>query len=207
MEPGASGYKNVLKAFGSSVLENKSCKIDRKKLGDIIFNDTDKRQLLNRCTHPVVRAQMIKQVCMYYLCGYPLCVLDIPLLFESDMHRLCHKTIVIHCSEQIQLQRLMKRDDIDHDKAIVRIEAQMPLSQKIKLADFTIDNNGSVTQATQQLDSILVKTTPSYFKVYSMLIAPLGILGSAVAMFIPSKFSFALCSLVGSVSLLIFSMF
>ncbi|PVU85325.1 hypothetical protein BB560_007064 [Smittium megazygosporum] len=206
MEPGEKGYNNVLQAFGREVLLPDNINVDRKKLGEIIFNNEDKRLLLNKCTHPVVRRKLFKQVLSFYIRGYPMVVLDIPLLFEGGLNRYCSKTIVVSCNEGTQLQRLMLRDGIDHDQAIARIESQMPISAKVKLADFVIDNNGSVENSVSQLDKIICKISPSKFKVYGALLAPIGILASTIALFIPSRFNLAISSLIGSATLLAISL-
>ena len=76
-------------------------------------------------------------------------VLDAPLLFETRLSLLCGATVVVHVRDEVQLNRLMARDKFDHDEAQRRIAAQMPLAQKVAMATFTIDNNGSVKHTHQ----------------------------------------------------------
>ncbi|PVU95446.1 hypothetical protein BB559_002735 [Furculomyces boomerangus] len=205
MEPGARGYNLVLKNFGKDVLLQNSNQIDRKKLGEIIFRNVEKRQLLNRCTHPAVRTKMLSELLGYYIRGYPMCVLDVPLLFEGGLHRYCNKVVVVSSTEQIQLERLMKRDGITEEQAMSRIEAQMPLSEKRKLADMIIENNGTIENTINQVDTIINKIKPSKFKVIGALLAPLGICTSIFGMFIPGKFSLALGGFLGSTTLFLLS--
>jgi dephospho-CoA kinase len=81
--------------------------------------------------------------------------LDIPLLFESGLTWMVDKTIVVYVDENIQLQRLMKRNGLDKEAAAIRISAQMPLEEKASKADAVINNNGTITETKKQLEHII----------------------------------------------------
>src|SRR5690625_2710222 len=101
VEPGRESYLKIIHSFGTNIL-NDDQTINRKKLGEIIFSDRDKRKLLNSIVHPAVRKEMLKQRDAYVQAGRRGVVLDIPLLFESNLTTFVQKTIVVYVSEEIQ---------------------------------------------------------------------------------------------------------
>ncbi|MCA1032012.1 dephospho-CoA kinase [Bacillus timonensis] len=156
VEPGEIAYRQIVEAFGESILlETKE--IDRVKLGGIIFHNEDKRKLLNSIVHPAVRKAMIDEKEKYIINGEQLIVLDIPLLFESKLTHLVNKALLIYVNFETQLNRLMKRNDLSEEEARARISSQMPLKDKCKLADEVIDNNGTLEKTRQQLHNLLNK--------------------------------------------------
>ncbi|XP_033210332.1 dephospho-CoA kinase domain-containing protein isoform X2 [Belonocnema kinseyi] len=143
VEPGKPAWHKIRKEFGPEVfLENGE--LDRGKLGDVIFNDVEKRKKLNGITHPHIYREMGWQAFRYFLKGYPFIVMDLPLLFETGhMLGYLHKVIVVTCEEDLQLQRLMERSGCTEAKAKLRIAAQMSLDKKSDMADFVIENSSS----------------------------------------------------------------
>ncbi|KAI8321226.1 dephospho-CoA kinase [Martensiomyces pterosporus] len=176
MEPGEVSYNLIVKHFGKEILQQDSPAIDRAKLGGIIFNDPEKRQLLNRCTHPYVRRRIIYMLLSYYVRGYPMCVLDVPLLYESGLDRICGRVAVVACSEERQISRLMDRNGFSKQEAEARISSQMPLKEKVRRATRVIDNNGSVEETHQQVSALIGEWSPSWIRTYGTLLAPVGIL-------------------------------
>jgi dephospho-CoA kinase len=154
VEQGEPAYQKIVSAFGEEVLL-KNGEIDRQKLGSIIFNDTEKRLLLNGFVHPEVRKRMMDQAKQAEENGEPIVTLDIPLLFESKLTYMVEKTLLVYVDETTQLQRLMARNSLTEEEARVRINSQMPLSEKIQLADAVINNNGTIAATKQQLQDIL----------------------------------------------------
>jgi len=151
---GEDAYLQIVEQFGEGILQEDK-NIDRLKLGSIVFNDEAKRKLLNRIVHPAIRQKMMQKKEEYASVGEQTVVLDIPLLFESNLTHLVHKTIVVYVDDQIQLERLMERNGFSKEEAEVRIRAQLPLKEKVKKADAVIDNNGSLAQTKAQLLTIL----------------------------------------------------
>jgi len=151
---GEDAYLQIVEQFGEGILQEDK-NIDRLKLGSIVFNDEAKRKLLNSIVHPAIRQRMMQKKEEYVSVGEQTVVLDIPLLFESNLTHLVHKTIVVYVDDQIQLERLMERNGFSKEEAEVRIRAQMPLKEKVKKADAVIDNNGSLAQTKAQLLTIL----------------------------------------------------
>ncbi|WP_087971883.1 dephospho-CoA kinase [Oceanobacillus rekensis] len=156
VEPGKQAYEKIVEAFGESILRADST-LDRPALGAIIFADKPKRELLNSIVHPAVRENMLLQRDEHLKSGAKCVVLDIPLLFESKLTDFVDRTIVVFVDESVQLSRLMKRDNYSEEEAIQRIQSQMPLRDKVKLADAVIDNNGSKSNSYEQLEKLLIE--------------------------------------------------
>ncbi|KAJ2063553.1 Dephospho-CoA kinase [Coemansia sp. S146] len=178
MEPGEVSYNLILQQFGDDVLQKDSKAIDRGKLGGIVFNDSDKRQALNRCTHPYVRRRILYQLLGCYLRGYPMCVLDVPLLYESGMDRMCGKVVVVSCTGDRQIVRLMDRNGFSKEEAEARVKSQMPIEEKERRAARVLDNNEGLAELERQVDDLVAKWTPSLFRTWGALLAPVGIVAS-----------------------------
>jgi dephospho-CoA kinase len=154
VNPGEKAYEKVIQTFGKEVLLADE-KIDRKKLGSIIFADEVKRKQLNQIVHPAVREEILKQRDALVVAGVKCVVLDIPLLYESKLTHFVDKTLVVAVDEKVQLERLMKRDESDEAEARQRIQSQIPICEKVALADAVIDNNGAKQVSYEQLEHIL----------------------------------------------------
>jgi dephospho-CoA kinase len=157
LEPHQQAWQEVLDFFGTDIMRpDKS--IDRRRLGDIVFNDAEKRAWLNACLHPKVFSAYNAQVRL--LCDrQPDCivVLDAALLIETGYHRRMDRVIVVYAEPEQQVDRLMIRDNFTREQALVRIGCQMPLAQKRGLADYVIDNTGTREGAEHQARSIFSK--------------------------------------------------
>jgi dephospho-CoA kinase len=151
---GEKAYLRIIETFGSEILTSTG-DIDRVKLGSIVFHDEDKRHQLNAIVHPAVRESMNAEKAKYVNLGNSVVVLDIPLLFESKLTHMVDKTILVYVDAEVQLNRLMSRNQLIESEAMARIKSQMPLIEKIKLADAVIDNNGTINDTETQLIQIL----------------------------------------------------
>lgn len=154
--PGEKTYDKIVKTFGEAVLHEDQT-LNRKKLGEIIFADEAKRKQLNALIHPAIRKRMLKRRDQYIAEREPCIVLDIPLLFESKLTHFVEKVIVVYIDEATQLERLMQRDGLNEKEAKQRIQAQLPLKEKAKLADGVIDNHGTIEETRTQLLNLLIK--------------------------------------------------
>ncbi|MGM0885492.1 MAG: dephospho-CoA kinase [Bacillota bacterium] len=154
VEPGEEAHHQVVKAFGEDILLTDG-NIDRVKLGSIIFNDQEKRLLLNGIVHPAVRNWMRVKTEAALSSGEETVFMDIPLLFESKLTFMVDKTLLIYVDEQVQLKRLMNRNGLSETEALARINSQMPLADKKALADAVIDNNGDINETKRQVKTIL----------------------------------------------------
>ncbi|NHC40860.1 dephospho-CoA kinase [Bacillus sp. MM2020_1] len=151
---GESAYFKIIAEFGEDILLDNG-EIDRQRLGSIIFYQEEKRQILNEIVHPEVRKRMRDRVELAIKNSEEVVVLDIPLLFESKLTYMVDKTLLVYVNDEIQLKRLIERNNLSEGDARARISSQMPLSDKIKLADAVIDNNGSIADTKKQLLEIL----------------------------------------------------
>lgn len=156
VEIGQPAYKKIVEAFGSEVLLN-SGEINRPFLGSIIFNNKEKRLQLNEIVHPEVRREMKEQADRYIKEGEPLVILDIPLLYEGNSIELVEKVIVVTVSEENQLMRLMNRNGLSKEDALLRIASQIPVKEKAARADYVIDNNGDFEDTKRQVKDLLNK--------------------------------------------------
>ncbi|MED3764775.1 dephospho-CoA kinase [Ureibacillus sp. FSL K6-8385] len=154
VEPGSETLNKIAEAFGKEVL-TETGELDRKKLGSIIFNDEEKRQLLNSIIHPAIRKEMLRQRDEYLAKGEKTVIMDIPLLFESKLQHFVDKILVVAVSEEVQLERLMKRNQLSEEEAKARIRSQLPMPVKVQGADAVIDNNGTIEETRRQLEKIL----------------------------------------------------
>ncbi|WP_026563352.1 dephospho-CoA kinase [Bacillus sp. UNC41MFS5] len=153
---GETAYFKIIAEFGEDILLADG-EIDRPKLGSIIFHQVEKRQLLNDIVHPEVRKRMTDQVETAKKNGEEVIVLDVPLLFESKLTYMVDKTLLVFVDNETQLKRLIARNNLSVKDAEARIHSQMPLSDKFRLADAVINNNGSVEDTKQQLLEILAQ--------------------------------------------------
>ncbi|MBR8664093.1 dephospho-CoA kinase [Bacillus paralicheniformis] len=154
VEQGMPAYQKIVETFGQGVLLETGG-IDRRKLGEIVFTNEEKRMQLNAIVHPEVRKMMIKQRDEAIRGGERFVVLDIPLLYESGLEHLTDKVIVVWVPMELQLERLMKRNRLTEDEALNRIHAQHSLDEKKKKADAVIDNSGSLKDTEAQLHQLL----------------------------------------------------
>ncbi|MFJ7850469.1 dephospho-CoA kinase [Peribacillus sp. NPDC097206] len=156
VEPGEEAYLQVVKAFGVDLLLSDG-RIDRAKLGSIIFHNQEKRLLLNRIVHPAVRNWMRQETEKVLAAGAETVFMDIPLLFESKLTFMVERTLLVYVDESVQLERLMNRNALTETDALARIHSQMPLKDKKELADAIVDNNGDIEETKKQVVEILKK--------------------------------------------------
>lgn len=160
VEPGTPGLTDIVNTFGKQVLQSDGS-LNRKLLGQIIFNDMTARQKLNGITHPRIQKMMTDELQKLAKDKTPLVILDIPLLLENHNIAGADAIMVVTVPESIQLNRLMQRNNLTKEEAQRRIDAQMPLSEKEKLADFIVDNSGTIANTLTQVDKVIQNITES----------------------------------------------
>lgn len=137
-EPGNEYYKKIVELFGEDYLtENKS--LNREKIARLIFNNTSQKQLLDSLTQKYVVEEIkteIKKTEEDYV------VLDVPLLIESDLDKLCNATIGVIADDNIKIDRICERDNIRKEEAILRLNSQKSNEFYEKNVDYVIENNG-----------------------------------------------------------------
>ena len=127
--------------------------IDRKKLSDIIFKDQIQRETLNKLVHPYVFKQI--EIEKKLLKNSRIIVIDMPLLYEVSYQKKCDYVLVVYVDIKTQLRRLMRRSHLTKNDALIRINSQMPLEEKAKLADVVLDNNKTMGTLNKQIDAFL----------------------------------------------------
>ncbi|MHA6251430.1 dephospho-CoA kinase [Oceanobacillus sp. CAU 1775] len=154
VNPGEPASNEIRNTFGAEVFHEDGT-LNRERLGQIIFADQSKRSELNAIIHPAIRKRMLEKKDALLESGEECIVFDIPLLFESKLEHFVDKIIVVSIDEKTQLSRLMARDTFTEEEAKQRIASQMPVSDKEKLADAVINNNGTKEESHNQLTKIL----------------------------------------------------
>ncbi len=150
IKPGSASYKKIIRIFGSAIL-NKDKSINRHNLGQIVFNNRALLVKLNSIVHPEV-IRIIKDELRRAREG--IVVIDAPLLIESGLNKLTHKLIVVKINRLKQLKRLQKKLGLNKRDIQLRINCQLPLEDKVRMADFVIDNNKTISETKKQVAQI-----------------------------------------------------
>lgn len=157
VEPGAPALREVVAKFGPEVLQTDGS-LDRAKVGALVFADASKRSELNAILHPYIIARQDERLrdCEA-VDPRGIAVVDAALMIESGGYKRFDKLIVVHCSADVQLERLMSRSKLSRDEAEKRIAAQMPQEEKQKFADYLIDTSDGFDQARENTVEVYVK--------------------------------------------------
>ncbi len=155
VHPHRKAWKEIVEYFGEEVL-NQDATLDRQKLGEIVFNDEKKRGELNQIVHPEIFKEDVRLTEeIRKLDPNALIIKDIPLLVETTAHKLVDKVVVVCASEENQLKRLAEKG-LSQEDAQGRVKAQLPLSEKVKFANFVIYNDGSLQKTRKQVERVYV---------------------------------------------------
>lgn len=156
VQPGQEAWREIIDTFGAQVLQDDQT-LDRKKIRKIVFDDREARRKLEAIVHPRVRSLAEERVQELAAAGHPIIVYEVPLLFENQIHLWLRPVILVACDTTTQKIRLQKRDSLTDAEAQRHLEAQMSLEDKRKLADYVIDNNGSLEELERQVRAVLQK--------------------------------------------------
>ena len=154
VEPGHKVLNKIVETFGYQIL-NKDCTLNRKFLGNIVFNNSDKLKILNSITHPEIRniiAQRIDEI--QNKCEKSIIIIDAAVLFESGLNKLTHEVWLVYLDCDTQIKRLIERDNLTFEEADARIKSQMPVGDKIRMSDKIIDNTGSLEYTHKQIEKL-----------------------------------------------------
>lgn len=154
VEVGKPGWGLLLYYFGRDYL-NEDKTINRTKLGDLVFNDPIKMDLINSIMGPLIQEEVAKQLRSLQDAGHRIIVYNAALICENGNARGFKPLIVVACPKEVQLARLMKRNGLSEKDAWARISAQLPVEDKIKMADYVIDTNGTIEESVQQTEKII----------------------------------------------------
>lgn len=151
VQPDSPILKQIYQRYGLQV-QHSDGSLNRKRLGEIIFSNPGERQWLEEQVHPYVRDRFQSELDTLLA---PTVILVIPLLFEAKMTDLVTEIWVVSCSPEQQLRRIQKRDRISKEQAQARINSQLPLQQKIALADLVLDNSSTQEALIEQVSTAL----------------------------------------------------
>jgi dephospho-CoA kinase len=172
MEPGGAAYEAVVERFGRELLDA-SGRIRRSALAGIVFGDPEAREALNALTHPRVAEEIDRRVVLYAAVGHSLIVIvDAALLVESGFYRSLDKLIVVRCSREAQLQRLLAREEMGPEEALARIESQAPLEAKLAVADYVIDTEATLRETRREAERVYASLLQDFERTFGPPGAP-----------------------------------
>ena len=157
-EPGTPGFDAIVEAFGPEYV--RGGRIDRARLGDLVFRNADARRRLNAIVHPLVREWMAQRTAQAAKRGAEVVIQDIPLLFENDLQKLFSATVLVYARPPVQLARLLEFRGVSLARANGMLRSQMPIDEKRALADFVIDNDGDLEDTRRQVEEVWTKVRP-----------------------------------------------
>jgi len=143
-------HRAIAQMFGEAFV--KEGKVDRKALGTVVFSDEEKRKKLEALLHPLIYDEIERLSIEEDSLGKPYFI-DIPLFFETKRYPI-EKSLVIYATKEQQLQRLIDREGYTKEEALKRINTQIPVEEKRKLATYIIDNSGTLTQLGQECERV-----------------------------------------------------
>lgn len=149
--PGSKIYKKIIRVFGRGILGRRVKKIDRGKLAKLVFSDKRLLLKLNCLVHPEVISSIKREI---KDSKERVIILDAPLLIEAGLNKITDKLIVVKASRRKQIERICKKVSLNSKEALKRINMQMPLKDKLRLADFVVDNSGSLKKTKKQVGEI-----------------------------------------------------
>ena len=154
VEPGEPALKDIVGYFGEEILL-KDGRLDREKLSGIVFQEVEKRRILESFTHPRIYEASERQVKkIVEKDPNAIIQLDIPLLIEQNLQHMVHKVLVVYIPREKQIARLIERDGISREGAVDRLGAQLPIDEKLGKADFVINNEKTLEETKRQVDDL-----------------------------------------------------
>ena len=153
--PGSRALEAIVDAFGEEILtEEKS--LNRARLGEIVFSDPAKKKVLEGILHPEIIAEQDRRLKDLEREGRtPVAIVDAAVMIESGSWKRFDSLVVVDCDESQQIGRLRLRNGMNEEEAARRVNAQMPLSEKVKYADHVIDNRGSIDDTRKQVEELI----------------------------------------------------
>ena len=159
--PHRPAWEKITRLFGKDILRN-DLTIDRERLGKIVFTNQTLLKKLNEITHPEIIKMIKKEIDLVKKTTHnqeKILIIDAALIYEAKIDRLMDKIIVVYINEDEQVKRLVKRDNLSKEEALQRIKSQMPMKEKVKIADYVIDNSNSLGKTKKQVEKIWQELT------------------------------------------------
>ena len=156
-EPGTPGFTAVVREFGDDFVS--AGRIDRQRLGALVFSDADARRRLNAIVHPLVREWMAARTAEAAMREAEVVVQVVPLLFENGLERLFSTIVLVYVTPELQIERLIRWRGLTQQRAKAMMAAQMPIDVKRPRAHHVIDNSGSIEKTRAQTDQLWAQLT------------------------------------------------
>ena len=153
VEPGTPALAEIERAFGPEVLDTDG-RLDRRRMGEIVFADPDARRTLNAIVHPRIAEAGQEAVAAHAAAGARIVIYEAALIVENGLHHALDGLVVVAAPEDVQIERLIAREGLDEESARARVAAQLPLADKIAVADHVIDNSGSPARTREQVRQV-----------------------------------------------------
>lgn len=182
VEPGQDAYKQIVEYFKDKIpnLLLDDGHLNRGTLGKWVFENTNDLKKLNGITHPAVRYTIFKKILTYYLQGYRMCILDVPLLFEARLDTFCGVTVTVISDPELQVERLLGRNsDMTLEDAQNRIKTQMTSEDRIERADYVLDNSQNLPYLYEQVDVLVARIKPTLMRTAIEYFPPFGAVSAA----------------------------
>lgn len=145
--------------FGTDILDPKSQKLDRTRLADLVFSSPKKRLELENLTHPMIRMEIVKRIEKAEAQKAPLVIVDAALMIETGYYLSFEGLIVVKATQAQQIERIQERDNLTPEEIRKRLAAQLPTEEKIKVADWVIDNSGDLSETQKQVEALYQNLT------------------------------------------------
>lgn len=153
-EPGRPAWNKIVSIFGKEIINDDGA-INRRKLGEIVFQNPEKLALLNSIVHPLVFQEWKRRlILLQENHGNEITISDIPLLIETKAQQHFDVIILVYCPPWLQIQRLMIRNGYNAVQAQLRLDSQYPIDLKVPCADIIIDNGLNLDKTIQQVDAV-----------------------------------------------------
>jgi len=153
-----ASYVWVMDEFGSEFVNNK--KVDRAKLGSVVFSDLDAKKKLEEFLHPRIRDEIVQRSEKQDSFKFPY-LIDIPLFFENNSYEI-KNSVVVYTPSDVQLERFMKRNGYSKEESLNRINTQMPIDKKKEKATWVIDNSQNLKHLQQEVEDFVEKIKAKY---------------------------------------------
>jgi dephospho-CoA kinase len=153
VEPGQPALDDIVKTFGRDMLQSDG-RLDRKRLGELVFADSSKRLQLNAITHPRIAEAVQGKLALLRETGAEVAIYEAALIVENKIHLGLDGLIVVAIDEPTQIDRMVRRDGLLPEQAVARIRAQAPLGDKVAVADWVIDTGGIIPETRRKVERV-----------------------------------------------------
>lgn len=156
VKPGSPALVEIRELFGDRVIAEDGS-LDRAAVAELVFQDEKRRKELEAVIHPKVAEEKNRRTLEYFRQGHPIVIVDVPLLYEVKWEKSCDCVIVVYVPRETQEERLTQRDGMSEDEVKKRLDAQFPIEEKRKRADYVIENTGTLDDTRRQVSECAEK--------------------------------------------------